>query len=167
MVQLASAFAGTCSVYVTILRILGIMAKFPSTRRLPIIWPMLQISEYPNCHKSQWTPRQIKSLSLSDTTGNTERPSSRTPRVSSELPTVALGAVVSPAKKQNIPAETCAYATYRASLHDESELLHHEAAAPGGKLRASKLTYTVSELGTTHGGARCCCFLCEKTKYPS
>ena len=41
---------------------------------------------------------------------------------------MALGAVVSSTKKQNIPVETCAYATHRASLHDESELLHHAAA---------------------------------------
>ena len=95
---------------------------------------------------------------------SSERPSSRTPW---ELPTVALGAVVSPAKKQNIPVETCPYATYSASLHDESELLHHAAALVLGELQASKLTCTVSELGTTHGGAVCCCFLYEKTKYPS
>ena len=29
----------------------------------------------------------------------------------------------------------------------------------GGKRRASKLTCTVSELGTTHGGAQCCCLI--------
>ena len=59
---------------------------------------------------------------------SSERPSSRTPRVSSEPPTVALGADVSSAEKQNVPVERCTYATSRASLHDESELLHHAAA---------------------------------------
>ena len=71
---------------------------------------------------------------------SSERPSSRTPRVSSELPTVALGADVSSTKKQNIPVATCAYATSGASLHDESELLHHEAALEVSSERPSSRT---------------------------
>ena len=71
---------------------------------------------------------------------SSERPSSRAPRVSSELPTVALGADVSSTKKQNIPAETCAYATSGASLHDESELLHHAAALEVSSERPSSRT---------------------------
>ena len=65
--------------------------------------------------------------------------------------TAGLAADLTSATKRHFPVGSRASATLRARPPDESELLHHATALVPGvvQLRASKLTGTARELGTT------------------